>query len=183
MHDVLLDSDNEGVDNLVTKFKRECELMASLRHPNVTHFVGVWFPLDGQWPLLVMERLDMSLDDALVSVPEFALGLKLSVLCDVLRGLEYLHHHIPPIVHRDLTAKNVLLTSTLVGKITDLGNSRKLGVVSGGVVSSQHQATMTRAPGTLVYMAPEAISEMSRYGPPLDVFSFGHLALYTLIQV
>ena len=32
-------------------------------------------------------------------------------------------------------------------------------------------------------MPPESFDEGSRYGPRLDIFSFGHLALYTLTQV
>ena len=32
-------------------------------------------------------------------------------------------------------------------------------------------------------MPPEALSASSRYGPSLDVFSFGHLALFILTQV
>ena len=38
-------------------------------------------------------------------------------------------------------------------------------------------------PGTLVYMPPEALGSTQRYGPPLDMFSFGHLALFAAIQV
>ena len=38
-------------------------------------------------------------------------------------------------------------------------------------------------PGTLAYMPPESFDEHSRYGPQLDIFSFGHLALFTLTQV
>jgi serine/threonine protein kinase len=43
--------------------------------------------------------------------------------------------------------------------------------------------TLSQLPGTLVYMPPEALSSSSRYGPSLDIFSFGHLALFTLLQV
>ena len=32
-------------------------------------------------------------------------------------------------------------------------------------------------------MPPEALTTTSRYGPSLDIFSFGHLALFTLTQV
>jgi hypothetical protein len=32
-------------------------------------------------------------------------------------------------------------------------------------------------------MPPEALSSSSRYGPSLDVFSFGHLALFVVLQV
>ena len=42
--------------------------------------------------------------------------------------------------------------------------------------------TMTSVPGTLDYMPPEAMGGGVTYDPSLDVFSFGHLALFTLIQ-
>ena len=72
----------------------------------------------------------------------------------------------------------MLLTSYFVAKITDLGNSRIVNLQPG-----QLARTLSRLPGTLVYMPPEALSSSSRYGPSLDIFSFGHLALFTLIQV
>ena len=43
--------------------------------------------------------------------------------------------------------------------------------------------TLSQIPGTLVYMPPEALDDKHHYGPSLDIFSFGHLALFTLIQV
>ena len=152
--------------------------MSDLRHPNVTLFLGVCFLPNCQLPVLLMERLDGSLDDLLESISNIPLALKRSILEDVSRGLLYLHKHTPQIIHRDLTAKNVLLTSFYVAKITDLGNSRIVNLQPG-----QLARTLSRLPGTLVYMPPEALSSSSRYGPSLDVFSFGHLALFTLIQV
>ena len=125
-----------------------------------------------------MEKLDGSLDDLLETVPNIPLVLKQSILEDVSRGLLYLHMHDPQIIHRDLTAKNVLLTSSLVAKITDFGNSRIINLPPG-----QLAKTMSRLPGTQAYMPPEALSGSSRYGPSLDVFSFGHLALFTITQV
>ena len=35
----------------------------------------------------------------------------------------------------------------------------------------------------MVYMPPEALDETAQYGPSLDIFSFGHLTLFTLTQV
>ena len=66
-----------------------------------------------------MERFEGSLDDLLESTPNIPLVLKRCMLEDISRGLLYLHKHTPQIIHRDLTAKNVLLTSSLVAKITD----------------------------------------------------------------
>ena len=150
--------------------------MSSLRHPNVTQFLGLCYLPGSQLPLLIMELLETSLDDLLENMPNIPMSLKRSVLEDVAKGLLYLHKRNPPVIHRDLTSKNVLLTPSLVAKITDMGNSR---IVRPGQVIR----TLSALPGTLVYMPPEARDDSHRYGPSLDIFSFGHLALFTIIQV
>ena len=178
LHEALLDVENEGVGEVVHKYLQECQLMSSLRHPNITQFLGLCFLPNTQLPLLVMERLETSLDDLLEYMPNLPLSLKRSVLEDVASGLLYLHSMQPPVIHRDLTSKNVLLTSSLVAKITDMGNSRIVNMRPG-----QMARTLSKYPGTLVYMPPEAQDEKHHYGSSLDIFSFGHLSLYTLTQV
>ena len=152
--------------------------MSTLRHPNITQFLGLCFLPGTQLPLLVMERLETSLDNLLEHIPNLPLSLKRSVLEDVASGLLYLHKMQPPVIHRDLTANNVLLTSSLVAKISDMGNSRIVNLRGG-----QMARTLSKLPGTLVYMPPEALDDKHRYGPSLDVFSFGNLSLFTLTQV
>ena len=178
IHEILLDVGNIGVRAIAAKYVQECQLMTDLRHPNIIQFLGLCFLPDCQLPLLVMEKLEGSLDDLLEIVPNILLTLKYSILEDVGRGLLYLHNHNPQIIHRDLTAKNVLLTSSLVAKITDLGNSRIVNIQPG-----QLAQTLSRNPGTAVYMPPEAPSAAARYGPSLDIFSFGHLGIFVGIQV
>ena len=119
LHEALIEADNEGVADVVRKYEQECQLMSSLRHPNITQFLGLCFLPGTQLPLLVMERLETSLDDLLEHISGLPLFLKRSVLEDVACGLVYLHKRTPPVIHRDLTSKNVLLTSSLVAKITD----------------------------------------------------------------
>ena len=178
IHEILLDVGNVGVQEIATRYVQECQLMSDLRHPNITQFLGLCFLPDCQLPVLVMERLDGSLDDLLETVPSISLTLKRSMLEDVARGLLYLHKHDPQIIHRDLTSKNVLLTSSLVAKITDLGNSRIVNIQPG-----QLAQTLSRNPGTPVYMPPEALASVARYGPSLDIFSFGHLGIFVGLQV
>ena len=101
----------------------------------------------------MMERLDTSLDNLLETTPSIPLTLKRSLLTDVARGLLYLHTRNPPVMHRDLSARNVLLTSSLVAKISDLGNTRIVNLRPGQL------ATLTRVPGTLSYMPPESFDE------------------------
>ena len=150
--------------------------MSSLCHPNITQFFGLCFLPGTQLPLLVMERLETSLDDLLEHMPNIPLSLKCSILENVASGLLYLHKRNPPVIHRDLTSRNVLLTSSLAAKITDMGNSCIMR-------PGQMVRTLSKLPGTLVYMPPEAQDDTHRYGAYLDIFSFGHLALFTVIQV
>ena len=150
------------------------QVMAEMRHPHIVQFLGLCFLEGSALPVLVMERLDNSLDNLLETSPGLPLALKRSLLADVARGLLYLHTRNPPVVHRDLSARNVLLTSSLVAKISDLGNARIVNLRPGQV------RKLTPLPGTMAYMPPEAFDERSRYGPRLDIFSFGHLTDYTL---
>lgn len=177
-HEILLDPRNEGVDKMVQKFIAECELMSQLRHQNLVEFVGICFVKKSLYPILVMERLHTSLDDLLEQNKDIFFGIKLRTLLDISNGLVYLHdENDPPIIHRDLTARNVLLNEdSSRAKIADLGNARMIepGRVSG---------TLSMNPGTLVYMPPEACRESAFYDSSLDIFSFGHLALYAIIQV
>ena len=174
MHGELVHTDNEGLDQVLSKYRRECRLMADLRHPNIVQFLGLCFLPGELLPILIMERVEMNLD-ALLEVPRLPVTLKCSLLADVARGLAYLHGC--NVVHRDLTARNILVSSGLVAKIADLGNSR--------IIDSReaHSQMLTKCPGTLVYMPPEAVGDAGNYDTPLDVFSFGHLALYVFIQV
>ena len=179
IHEILLDVGNVGVRDIATKYVQECQLMTDLRHPNIIQFLGVCFLPNCQLPLLVMEKLDGNLDDLLETVPNISLALKCSILGDVVKGLLYLHKRTPQIIHRDLTAKNVLLTTSLMAKITDLGNSRIVNIQPGQLIQ-----TLSKNPGTAVYMPPEALTAAAaRYGPSLDIFSFGHLGIFVGLQV
>ena len=179
IHTALLDPANEGIEEVVQRYRQECLLMGSLRHPNITQFLGLSFLEGSQLPLLVMEKLVMSLDDYLECAPRILLQVKLSILTDICRGLVYLHsYETGPIIHRDLTARNVLLTMSLSAKISDFGNSRMITMKSGTLTQ-----TLSKNPGTRVYMPPEALDDIHKYGNTIDIFSFGVLSLFTLIQV
>ena len=178
IHETLIEQGNFDAENIASKYVEECQLMSDLRHPHLVQFLGVCFLPDSTLPVLVMERLLTSLDDLLEHNPNIPLSLKRSILADVSKGLVYLHSRSPPVIHRDLSAKNVLLNSAMVAKISDLGNSRIVTFQPG-----QLARTLSRIPGTMVYMPPEAMETTSKYGPSLDSFSFGHLSLFTITQV
>ena len=196
IHDVLLDSSETPaaeIQNVSKQFIQECRLMSTLRHSRIVQFLGVCFLHGSRLPALVMELLLTSLHDLLdpdtgdsepppdAPKSSFTLGLKRSILHDVARGLAYLHDRLPPIIHRDLSARNVLLNSAMVAKIADLGMARI-------VPRMRAAATMTKVPGALIYMPPEALAslasnkEKSKYSASIDIFSLGIVSIFTLSQ-
>ena len=174
IHDVLLQPDIHGFSNLSERFVEECEIMSRLRHPHVVQFLGICWLNTSRLPVLVMELLMTSLDALLGKHPNIPLALKASILYGVAKGLTYLHEG--SIIHRDLTARNVLLDSAMRAKIADFGVARIVNL------SGQEVATMSRVPGTFVYMAPECSTSDVGYNKKLDIFSFGVLTLFTIIQ-
>ena len=179
IHDALINPENEDAQQIVDKYYAECNLLSDLRHPHIVQFLGVCFLPDTQLPMLVMELMKGSLDELLENTLDIPHFTKLCILQDVCRGLVYLHGRSPAVIHRDLTARNVLLTSDMMAKIADMGNSRIVNMPRGQLAQTMTQGV----PGTLVYMPPEALDSSCKYGPPLDMFSFGIVALFTATQV
>jgi len=140
-------------------------------------FLGVYYPAIDQYrlPVMVMEKMQQSLRDLVEKYDNIPLNVKLSILDEVCLGLRYLHSRNPPIVHRDLTPNNILLSYHLEAKITDLGVAK--------VVRSDNQKTMTKLPGTPDFMPPEAISIRPIYGLSLDIFSYGGVILSVTTQL
>ena len=178
VHDVLSSAKlREGeINHVVEKFKTECERMTRLRHPNIVQFLGFYFNRSGsELPSLVMELLPFTLADFLKETPSIPSGTKLSILLDVSRGLLYLHTQSPPIMHRDLSVYNVLLTKGLDAKLCDLGVARDF---TNDIIFDT--AALSLVPGNPVCMPPEAFQENPAYDQSLDVYSFGILIVHVV---
>ena len=175
IHSTLIeDVTRQEFEHMKALFIGECLRSSALGHQNVVQVLGVYNP-DGDaspLPVLVMEMMQQSLKSLVEKHPNIPMYVKLSILLDVSQGLWYLHSHNPPIIHRDLTPNNILLTDQYMAKISDLGVAKAIRV----------EAT-TRAPGTLDFMSPEALQETPEgYGLPLDVFSYGGVILHVVNQ-
>ena len=174
IHSILLDSTKEERDGILGKFRRECHIHSGLNHPNVVNFVGVHYGRDQNDISLVMERLHSDLGKFVENSPDTDLATRLHILYDVSKGLWYLHSRTPPLIHRDLTAPNILLTENLTAKIGDLGVSRYVDPATLATL------TLTTGPGNPYYMPPECRVQNPKYTIKLDIFSFGILIVHTI---
>ncbi|XP_064405699.1 serine/threonine-protein kinase TNNI3K-like isoform X1 [Halichondria panicea] len=180
LHNILLQADNyyphaptQQREFIVRKFRKECCILKSLDDPNVVSFEGVHYGHDKNDISLIMERLHSDLADFVKKNPSTNLATRIHILYDVSKGLRYLHSLTPPLIHRDLTAPNILLTEDLTAKIGDLGVSRYVDPTVPTILSTN--------PGHLFYMSPESQEENPVYTTKLDIFSFGNLIIHTVI--
>ena len=162
-------------DNVVLQsFIKEINILSTLRHSNIVYFFGVHFREGSHVPVLIIERMWTSLAKLLVERSSIPLVIKIHILHDVACGLKFLHSQDPPVIHRDLTANNILLNKNMDAKITDLGLATALESIT--------KQRMSTAPGNLTHMPPEALQHNPKYTTKLDIFSFGCVALHTTTQ-
>ena len=104
-------------------FIREFQIMQRLQHEHIVQYHGCHMHTEHCSPVLIMEFLETNLHNFLLSDShkDLPLARKVDLLYGIAQGLNYLHSM--SIIHRDLTAMNVLLDSRAVPKISDFGNS------------------------------------------------------------
>ena len=94
-------------------------------------------------------------------------------LChDISVAPSYLHSN-----NRDLSSNNVLLVGSVRAKVADFGMAKLSDLNPQG-----SQITMTRYPGTDVYMPPECCKMKPTYSEKVDCFSFGVLVVQILTR-
>ena len=145
--------------------------MAQTRHPNLVLFIAAVYE-HGSAPMIITELLSINLRKA---YEKKLLGSsRLSIFHDVACALNYLHQHREPIIHRDVSAPNVLLEALAGGKwkakVSDFGSANVA------------RLSKTLGEGAIIYAAPETIPQpYNLEAPPLpqttkiDVYSYGIL--------
>ncbi|RLN67565.1 hypothetical protein BBJ28_00015386 [Nothophytophthora sp. Chile5] len=158
------------------RFMDEIRLYARMDHPKIVRFIGLAWTnlLDLSLVMDYMSRGDLTtllqrnrrekggrrsftwLSDR--SLPRSKIALAL----DLAEALVYLHSFDPPIIHRDLKSRNILLSHEWEAKLSDFGISRE----------SSSETTMTGGMGTTAWISPEVL-QGDRYSESADIYSFG----------
>ena len=179
IHSILIDAAYTPAERrrLQDNFIRECDHCSKLNHPNIVRFIGIYHPPQQLFPVMIMELMDESLT-AYAEKPNISFKRRMFILHDVAEGLGYLHSRNPPVIHRDLSPNNILLkhcSSFPLAKIADLGVAKVINVED-----TKSKQYLTKAPGTVHFMPPEALEDDPQYDTSLDVFSYGGITLYTI---
>jgi beta-lactam-binding protein with PASTA domain len=157
-----------GDPGFVDRFRREARAAATLNHPNIVA-VYDWGAVDGIYYMVMEYVRGRSVRDLLNARVRMEPAQAAELLRQTLLALE--HAHGAGIVHRDLKPENMLVTTSGVVKLTDLGLARAY---------ADGRATQTgTVTGTVQYLAPEQIRGEPA-DPRTDLYSLGVVAFELL---
>ncbi|KAK4269563.1 hypothetical protein QN277_022704 [Acacia crassicarpa] len=153
---------------------KEVEMTRKIRHQNVARSLGSW--IGNEYGLTISRYMENgSLHDVLHEnnpLPYLAWNVRYKIAFGIAKGLAYLHHDFdPPILHRDIKPKNILLDSDMQPYITDFGISIALNQSS--TVMNMRSTYHLGTPG---FMAPE-IAYAIAPRCELDIYGYGVVLL------
>ncbi|KAF1001871.1 receptor-like cytosolic serine/threonine-protein kinase RBK1 [Apium graveolens] len=157
-------------ENLVGEFLSELGIIAHINHPNAAKLVG--FSIENGLYLVLQFAPNGSLSTLLHGTTESSMewSMRFKVAMGVADGLKYLHSDCQRrIIHRDITASNILLSEDYVPQISDFGLAKWLP-------EKWMHHVVSPIEGTFGYMAPEYFMH-GIIDEKTDVFAFGVLLL------
>ncbi|XP_018840747.1 LRR receptor-like serine/threonine-protein kinase RCH1 [Juglans regia] len=162
---------NKGIRD---SFSAEVNTLGSIRHKNIVRFLGCCW---NQNTRLLM--YDYVANGSLGSILHERSGnclewnLRYQIVLGAAQGLAYLHHDcVPPIVHRDIKANNILIGLEFETYIADFGLAKL--VDDGDFARSSNTVA-----GSYGYIAPE-YGYMMKITEKSDVYSYGVVVLEVL---
>jgi hypothetical protein len=161
-----LAEENEQTDALRKCLEREYELLRKLDHPALSKVLDVYHRDHSTY--LLIEHANgtdfRSLVNSHGSLDEDKVIAWALQLCDI---MSYLHAQDPPIIHRDLTPDNIVLSEDGSLKLIDFGAAHQfLEGITGTVIGKQ------------CYVSPEQLRGKAE--PVSDIYSFGCMLHFLL---
>ena len=139
---------------------REIKLLSSLSHKNIVKLQEVM--VETNECFMVFEYLSHDLT-GILNHPTYTLepGHKKHLAQQLFEGLDYLHTR--GVLHRDIKAANILVSSEGILKLADFGLAR--------FYAKHHQLDYTNRVITIWYRSPELLLGDTQYGPAVDIWS------------
>ena len=175
IHLQLLQAEGGQGEAVVSDFAEECQLMEGVEHPHIVRYLSTYYDEINREPVLVMEKMDTNLRDFVeANRGKITRSRQIGLALDIAKGLHCLHTQNPPVVHRDLNDKNIMIDEAGIAKIGDFGQSK--------LKKEPLEYFETKQPGAIVFMPPETMKTDPRYNEKVDIFSFGVLLLEIATQ-
>ncbi|HET8550150.1 MAG TPA: serine/threonine-protein kinase [Bryobacteraceae bacterium] len=159
---------------ILDRFRREREILASLDHPNIARLIDGGTTEDGV-PYFVMEFVDGQPIHRWCDERKLNVTRRLELFRHVCDAVQYAHQRL--VVHRDLKPSNIFVTNDGTVKLLDFGIAK--------VIGDEHAGGRIEATRTAIrLMTPEYASPEQVNGQPVttltDVYSLG-VVLYELL--
>ncbi|XP_023006262.1 receptor-like protein kinase 2 [Cucurbita maxima] len=155
-------------------FSAEVKTLGSIRHKNIVRFLGCC--LNRNTRLLMYDYMpNGSLGSLLHERNGNTLewDLRYQILLGAAQGLAYLHHDcVPPIVHRDIKANNILIGLEFEAYIADFGLAKLID-------NGDFGRSSNTVAGSYGYIAPE-YGYMMKITEKSDVYSYGVVIIEVL---
>jgi non-specific serine/threonine protein kinase/serine/threonine-protein kinase len=113
----------QGSSFVLSRFKAERQILASLDHPNITRLLDGGTTEEGV-PYLVMELIDGQPIHQYCEQRQLDTNQRLHLFIDVCGAVHYAHQRL--IIHRDLKPSNILVTPQGAPKLLDFGIAKIL---------------------------------------------------------
>ncbi|MBS1793732.1 MAG: protein kinase [Acidobacteria bacterium] len=159
-------------DAVLSRFRHEQKILASLEHPSIARFLDGGMTADGR-PYLVMEFVEGAAIDDYCAAQHLSLDDRLKLFREVCAAVQYAHQNL--VVHRDLKPKNILVTPGGAPKLLDFGIGKILTPETEDEIGTATALGMM----TPAYASPEQIRG-ERIGTASDIYSLG-VVLYELL--
>ncbi len=159
--------DQSGTPEMVERFRREVQTLASLNHVNIAQLHTAFYH-ENQLAM-IMELIHGETLRDLRARTAVTLPQALDYIAQTLNALAYAHRL--GVVHRDIKPSNVMITDGGFVKLLDFG-----------IAITDHGSDLTRAGyllGSLNYMSPEQVGG-SKATSRSDIYSVG-VTLYELL--
>jgi serine/threonine-protein kinase len=151
-----------SLDQLVDRFKREAQVSAQLKHPNIVTIYDVGEAEGTSY--LAMEFIDgIGLDRAIAGAGRLGTERAAGLGAQVADALDFAHRH--NVVHRDIKPANIMIEGGDRVKVTDFGIAKVMD-------SADHLTQTGSLLGTPSYMSPEQ-ARGSELDGRSDLFAVG----------
>ncbi len=160
---------------LVSRFKAERQILASLDHVNLAKVLDGGITEDGV-PYFVMELVAGEPIDAYAERLHLSIAQRVQLFRSVCQVVHYVHQK--GVVHRDLKADNILVTHDGVVKLVDFGIAKHMARSAADQTRTMTALRMM----TLDYSSPEQVRG-AEITPASDLYSLGVVLYRLLTQV